>query len=1262
MTHPVQSRNTTVSPYASPQNPCPICGGTSSSCRHSKTDPDNIYWCMKAGVDTTPADGSGGWVHAHDLASGFGSAWKRTGGSGVYAPKTEKQKGVVHIEDDELNRLYRLTFAQLDLSYYHGNLLEKRGVSSAQAKRWGLVTWTPNKKVSGIGTLPGLNNDRLYGHRGFVIPAYTPWGKIIGFQTANDNRTPKYSWVKNLSDTRGGKLPLFSAHSLPTYERPERFPSGILEVSFEMRRSDTAEGLPLRNGAAVVSAALYSNSGRLIEVATKSFCAVTRAQAELNSLLLGLQLARGVVGSIDIRGISETIAEEAQMGANHTHHETLARICRELLDERCDGTHTYSFTDNRALPTITETSETKKAGEQYLDTKTVWLCDGASKAFYTANQHSVVCLGFPMANFTLNNHEFQQYLRAYGAEKIIHAPDAGDVTNKSNIPVVNARLHESIERHGYDLSIAWWGQRDKTDVGEPGNDIDDLESLTDVRYISAQEFRELHPEEARRQIDPYYFRKPGIYQVPDAVLYPRKVHTESPTVFPEGERLKYVRSFGLQHRVVLDTSRAGSGKSFDYTAWEAHELGAHRLIHVVANAIDRDTTVPAYRGRDSGRILDPNDGRILTAPADHDGELYLTANCERANYARDLSEANVIPESKKVCAGCQVRETCESTKGWYWHDRREVMQQTKFRVTPAGLAPEMIVDAVGIPFNKSESKEPGTILVLDDVDAFVSTLTILPDEIRSFVDRFDTFLNRKPTLKNSLLELADLADIGDARSGSEVLSSMRGLHYDEEFAVTLHEAEESLLVAAIAKKERAPKRWFSELYKALGNINTKRYHAHTYGGAVCVSFRNERFMQCLMSAGVRQVIIADATARPEDVRYWFGLDSRIPTIQQEKPEQEANVRHFQITGLGDCGYSRSERQLNRIETLSAMFEQRYPNGAVIDTKKNAEAHNSEIVLTHRASSRGSNRAKGVDALLVVGTPRANVSALSAKWSLMTGRSVEPGSTLINYPMRFRDKQGSYTRTLTESTDPEFAEYCYRNTLAEIQQGYARTRFSRRAGEKIDIYHLTEFPLDCEVERVNIDRLLGGFGMEPRRSACLISEQIDTAASEIARSGSELSRAAVSRFLGVTTGVVRSYFNLPGRSWSVYRDGVIAGIAAQSVLQETTQATQPIKPESDIAIYSNKPVVERSTDYVRDTAIPETHQDGEELRSAMIVRFFDRDRLIVARTLDYNPAAKGWDCEPISVDRVPVLFHRIVTVAEEALILGSSPIAEPHEVH
>lgn len=159
-----------------------------------------------------------------------------------------------------------------------------------------------------------------------------------------------------------------------------------------------------------------------------------------------------------------------------------------------------------------------------IDNNYIGLCEGFSKAPAAANKMRMNILGAASANFAGSPEQMRKYLT--GFQRAILFADAGSTKN----PNIIATYRKSVEfcrDNGVSVSIAWYGQFEKSD-----GDIDDIDlSVIHVEYLEWEQWLELcdskiptpgHSEKAalthfspNQQIHSRYF--PENFSIPESV-------------------------------------------------------------------------------------------------------------------------------------------------------------------------------------------------------------------------------------------------------------------------------------------------------------------------------------------------------------------------------------------------------------------------------------------------------------------------------------------------------------------------------------------------------------------------------------------------------------------------------------------------------------------------------------------------------------------------------------------------------------------------
>ncbi|NJN08141.1 MAG: hypothetical protein HC815_09125 [Richelia sp. RM1_1_1] len=278
------SRNHKKGRYSNKQQPCPVCGNTSGSC---KLNDDGSIYCYHSTPNSVPS----GYVHIRELSDGMGHSFisshvvdellratallqtqgkratcKRiadlTGRPSSWAfavqkaypsqfplgnglrnnycatlPKTKKQNNQFLATDkkefpppsvlseEERDKQYRSVLNQLQLNETHRNhLTDVRGLGNF-IDFIGFRSWSKQLVENVSADLPGVvtadGNLYLCGQSGLFLPIYNELGQIIAFQIRpEDTSNGKYKWGS--SAQKGGNGPRLDNQEMPlAFCRPE---------------------------------------------------------------------------------------------------------------------------------------------------------------------------------------------------------------------------------------------------------------------------------------------------------------------------------------------------------------------------------------------------------------------------------------------------------------------------------------------------------------------------------------------------------------------------------------------------------------------------------------------------------------------------------------------------------------------------------------------------------------------------------------------------------------------------------------------------------------------------------------------------------------------------------------------------------------------------------------------------------------------------------------------------------------------------------
>ena len=128
----------------------------------------------------------------------------------------------------------------------------------------------------------------------------------------------------------------------------------------------------------------------------------------------------------------------------------------------------------------------------------IFLVEGHGFKDKLANaKHGITVLSASGGQFSSSPELLKAYLAkiANPGDTIVLTPDGGDVQSKQNAGkwIKTAKL---IRELGYEVIIAWWSQYKKKE----NPDIDELDDLSKIEYITVEQFQEIHKDEYERYL------------------------------------------------------------------------------------------------------------------------------------------------------------------------------------------------------------------------------------------------------------------------------------------------------------------------------------------------------------------------------------------------------------------------------------------------------------------------------------------------------------------------------------------------------------------------------------------------------------------------------------------------------------------------------------------------------------------------------------------------------------------------------------------
>ncbi len=739
----------------------------------------------------------------------------------------------------------------------------------------------------------------------------------------------------------------------------------------------------------------------------------------------------------------------------------------------------------------------------------VWLCEGALKSAIAAVKSGKTFIGASGGMFESSRETLSSYLQQLGARRVILAPDAGTVENhavaKNNIKTLKL-LQVWARTQKFEVLVAWWGQGAKS----KGNDIDDLlvSGQSDrINLITPEEFYELNSPALRQKLDQHVAITPGLKEQ-DFPAPIEVAETKGYRRYKSGNRNKeWISLVSESARFILDTSLMGTGKS--------HTAGSLRpelfLLEAIAylSGDPRNATTSTLKdwlvlqGRHDGLVekkLKNSEGSETTLlrrkGKDFEGALHTPPNCDRTDLAQILASKNLSPDSDAVCDGCQYKRGCAIGKGDFnfLHQRIETLKQNRFiahaaSITGDCLPPGTLIfvdEASKLEWTKTytagdadiayvgfgmlrnhtwldDDSPPGFMELWECVAKLWDLLT--PDSIlwnmpygMSHTEVLELCLGGKPLPEVDEQYLEEFG--GDKASFMKEADEFKGFAKEDDKALKKVREFKSHKKHLEEQAKKLRLRWLPDFYRALRGDAGYQLRFHTDG--LDITTPNKTLIDTLKHPNVKAVIFSDATMNPEFLEQILG--EKVTHTAQEDPIDTAKVRIVQIFGNGKPGgRSRRRRQNSRQRRLIKAIKSKNSDLAVISFANFAEKGESIWF----SDSRGGNHLETASGLILDGVPMPSLGAKATEYATIYGENIDVmDTTLTSYPIRAKNTPPGgpfWNNTLRECSHKGFAKFYRESVLAEINQGIGRLRASRRPGEELTVYVLSEYPLDCEVD-------------------------------------------------------------------------------------------------------------------------------------------------------------------------------------------------------
>lgn len=746
----------------------------------------------------------------------------------------------------------------------------------------------------------------------------------------------------------------------------------------------------------------------------------------------------------------------------------------------------------------------------------VAICDSSLKPLLATLTTGTITLGTPGAahhtSFCQIEAALQEVAEALGRKpQVFVCVDAGDAINFAGVQGIVLNTRAMLVRAGYEASILWWSQTTKAD-----QDIDELgQRETLFSGLTSDSFERLTPKEFVARIPPepleiaerrlqgmqkfgaHLLEEEEVAQLP--IELPHEIDTTIEFYEPtEGAREAKIRDLmDRGFRSILIADPTGQGKTFWAMRRQPQDFGDNikRLILTSPTALtlaDESGWTP-LRGKDYGRVR-TDDGRLVRAErGTPEDQLTLRANCLKGEEIERLRQAHAHNSAIDACKQCEHRGVCSIKKGLYLADREHTAVEARIVADPASVqAQNDIWDCDGNPYNQ-HSPGAGTVLIVDEVDSVSidETLKVSTDEIKSTLAVLDNDLTGSAKALVAFLSNIVKPSGFEIFGGKELRDALIKIASNPvNGGLSLQAVGRSLLEAANEQEIRVSAKnsplhicWLEPLAQFLRGNDGITAWVDRDGLQFCR--RNYQTRQLIGSEGLAAVVFMDATSSAKEIEQRFG--TRCAVIQARVPEPKSKPRDIQIVGLGQIGATRSpvlEMLLNRLKPLIPSLvgipnEEADARLGWIDKKSTLYKYRREQkTVAWMGASRGSNFLQGVDCLTMIGTPTANLTAMAARWTVMTGKSVSTSRfDTINavYAIEATNAPAGQRWAFfgNRSDNADYRRWAHQQTAKELLQGRGRGRFNRRDdGAELSTVLVTDAPAPWPVEVIHVQEVIG----------------------------------------------------------------------------------------------------------------------------------------------------------------------------------------------
>ncbi len=551
------------------------------------------------------------------------------------------------------------------------------------------------------------------------------------------------------------------------------------------------------------------------------------------------------------------------------------------------------------------------------------------------------------------------------------------------------------------------------------------------------------------------------------------------------------------YKYVLDLSACGTGKSHTVGIVQPEDFGAHRVIYISPEHRNPTTATLAewsdLEARHNGLFYDA--AGKLRRRQDDSYPLDVLANCGRTKTLAALRDKAITDAdlASTICTKCPHFEACGFGAVYgYRHDRFTTLEQSRFRAHPASLphpAAEWYSENT-LFWDESASFPVSCQISVTLADIKDTWLTLLRTEnmassvASGIVETLYNLATGKEKTGRWGLDIHQLRErlsytAIDYKKEACLLAQLFApdlsvLDFEKQFDVSLADLPAGKRKRLAERDEEVAKKIEEQVYKqwllpflAILSDSGEGY-ASWQAGKLTLTLPDRQSADIARAAKLN--VILDATGTVEEWAAKLGISTtdiavcrQAESARDQAQSARADVKWHQIGGIGRLGMGRTDGQNARAKKAIAEIKRRHPDAEIgyFDFKKfgTEDWHNWFV------HSRGINDLKDTNVLILVGAPQPNIASLAAEFTAIYGREPEPGEAKIEMPVQLINHPDGMTVTVIGSTDEDFQQFCHERVCHEVWQAAERLRASRRLGEELHIYFLSEYPLPWPVKWV-----------------------------------------------------------------------------------------------------------------------------------------------------------------------------------------------------